>query len=1486
MNSCKRKHIGRIVVLMLSAPIVLFVALLTLLYLPPVQKFAVREATQVASNVTRMSIYVGRLRLAFPFDLALNDVVVCDSVRVDTLASIGEFRIGINPWPLIRGKVEVKSINLTDAMAHTGELFPSIEVNGRIGRLTLRNSDIELSNEIARVKSLMLHEGDVSLTLHKKSGQQGKSFSPVGWKIFLGRVKIDQANMRLLIPSDTLDISSKWETTEVRNLAIDLGDSAYDVSHFTLSGGAFSYANTTQPMSKELDPHHVQMTNISVAMDSLHYKPKEASVILQQLSMEERSSFRLTHSRGRIHMDNSGISLPYLWLESNSSYLQAKGHLPWSALKEDGNERLSVWVDGRLSLTDFAMLDSSILIHKSPMNIHISLQGNATHLQLDTLALEMDSVVNLNAHGKASYLTDDKRRTGEAKWDGMIHNPQVINSLIANHLPSIQIPEGMDMKGLLSIDKTRYNVHLDILEKEGYLSAKGFYNTLSEEYALYLRTDSFPLHRFLPHTSLGHLTAHSEIEGRGLDPYDQHTHLSGNIFIDSLIYDSQIISNVGVNASLQEHQADVECESHNHHLNMQARIEGLIHRDSLKARATMSVEETTLSALRNIRLPMNASALVDIKPDSLYTQLSMGDLEIRLNGGDDPKSLIESMKDFTMAIKAQLNESKIFIEKATKHLPNVQLTLKAGKKNPIVDYLYYTKGVDMEEMDVNLCTSPHTGLFANGHIYCLQADSLEFDTVNLNVSTIKDSALVANLTVSNAPNKRKPVFTSSLRGEVSNKHISTLVQFYNDKQRLGLELGANASIEGKEVRLSFFPEKPTIGFRTFTLNEGNYIALGDSGKVEAHVEMLDNYGTGLRLYSTPNEEAKQDLTIDLTQLNLTEILGMLPYAPDISCTMDAEFHYLKTTEESNTFSGTLRTENLTYEGYAMGAQEWEAVYLPISKDKHLINLQWITNDKVTTTIDGSYWKEGDSGQEGEIQANVKLDKLSLDMANAFLPREMVKVSGSLNGELSIKGHIGNPYIDGEIHFDSTKIHSPLYAVDFTFDENPIRFTRNRLSLDDFHIYSKGRNPFVLSGNIDFKDFSHPEANLQMQATEYELLNAKKSKNSVLYGKVLVSISSTIKGELTNPIMRGNMNVLGNTDVTYILEESPLTVEDRLGSMVTFVNFNDTTTITRDKKDISIGGIDLLLNIQIDPGAQIQADLGSDNYVEVQGGGHLSMQYTPQGELLLIGRYTLNRGEMKYSLPVIPLKTFNITEGSYVDFTGNPSNPNLNITATERVRTSVTENNNSRYVNFDVGVTITQTLEDMGLTFTLEAPEDVTLQNQLASMSAEERGKLAVTMLVTGMYMGGQGGSEKGFNTNNALNSFLQNEISNIAGNALKTMDVSIGVEDNITSDGSLQGGTDYSFRFAKRFWDNRLSVIIGGRISTGNDAKVEENESFIDDISLEWRLDKSGTRYIKLFHTKNYESILEGEIVETGVGLVLRRKVDKLGELFIFRRKE
>ena len=35
-----------------------------------------------------------------------------------------------------------------------------------------------------------------------------------------------------------------------------------------------------------------------------------------------------------------------------------------------------------------------------------------------------------------------------------------------------------------------------------------------------------------------------------------------------------------------------------------------------------------------------------------------------------------------------------------------------------------------------------------------------------------------------------------------------------------------------------------------------------------------------------------------------------------------------------------------------------------------------------------------------------------------------------------------------------------------------------------------------------------------------------------------------------------------------------------------------------------------------------------------------------------------------------------------------------------------------------------------------------------------------------------------------------------------------------------------------------------------------------------------------------YESVLEGEVIETGLGVVLRKKVSNLGELFIFKKKK
>ena len=192
---------------------------------------------------------------------------------------------------------------------------------------------------------------------------------------------------------------------------------------------------------------------------------------------------------------------------------------------------------------------------------------------------------------------------------------------------------------------------------------------------------------------------------------------------------------------------------------------------------------------------------------------------------------------------------------------------------------------------------------------------------------------------------------------------------------------------------------------------------------------------------------------------------------------------------------------------------------------------------------------------------------------------------------------------------------------------------------------------------------------------------------------------------------------------------------------------------------------------------------------------------------------------------------------------------------------------------------------MGLEFTIEAPEDMSVQNELASVTAEEKNKLAVALLATGMYLSSS--NSRGFSTTNALNNFLQNEINNIAGKAVSTavnVDMNVGMEQTRRDDGTTR--TDYSFKFTKRLFSDRLNVVVGGRVNADGNRGENESGAYIDDISLEWRLDNGGTQYIRLFHDKNYDHLVEGELVENGAGVLLRKKLDNLSELFIWKKKQ
>ena len=383
-----------------------------------------------------------------------------------------------------------------------------------------------------------------------------------------------------------------------------------------------------------------------------------------------------------------------------------------------------------------------------------------------------------------------------------------------------------------------------------------------------------------------------------------------------------------------------------------------------------------------------------------------------------------------------------------------------------------------------------------------------------------------------------------------------------------------------------------------------------------------------------------------------------------------------------------------------------------------------------------------------------------------------------------------------------------------------------------------------------------------------------------YGKAWVNFLGLAEGPLDALRVRGRLDVLGSSDVTYILRDSPLSTDNQLDGLVKFVNFRDPNAVTVTRPPIN--GLNMDLTVNIDDGSHVLCALNADhsNYVDLIGGGDLRMQYTASDGLSLYGRYTIGSGEMKYSLPVIPLKTFTIKDGSYAEFSGDPMNPRLNITATEENKTTVTDDGGTgRSVTFECGVVITKTLKDMGLQFTIDAPDDQQMHNELMTQSVENRGKLAVTMLTTGMYLAD--GNTNSFSMNNALSAFLNSQINAISGNALRTLDLSFGMDN--TTLGSGQVHTDYSFKFSKRFWNNRLRIVIGGKVSSG--AEIEnQNDTFFDNVTFEYRLSPNSNKYLKLFYDRDSYDWLEGYVEQFGGGFLWRKKMDSLKEIFRFRK--
>lgn len=1480
---------------------------MVLLYVPPVQNLIRREVTAYASKATGMQIQVERIDLRFPLNLLVRGVEVIQ--QPDTLLSLESLNVRVQTWPLLKGKVEVDEVTLSRVAFNSANLIDGMEIKGVLGRFFLQSHGVDLSNETAVINATELSDTHVQMLMNDTTTtpKDTTASAPVNWKVDLHQLKLKNVSFSMQLPADSMRMAAHIGEATIDDAQADLKNQFYGLKQFLLSGTSASYDTGAAKPVEGFDASHIAVRDVSIGLDSLLYKGRDMKAVIREFTMNERSGLSVTSLTGRAFSNDSIISVPGLKLQTPHSEIDLSAHTYWELVNIPTTGRLSANLNAYIGKEDVMLFTGGLpdsfkeAYPFRPLVIRAGTDGNLKEMQISRFTADLPGAFSLEGGGILENLADSITRSGTI---GLKMKTQNLNFLtgLSGEVPNgtLVIPDSMNLVAQVDIKGPEYKANLHLKEGQGAMNVNAALNTATEVYKADLKIDNLQLHHFLPKDSIYELSLSAAADGRGLDVMSYRSYAKLDLALDRLHYAQYHLSNVHLTGALKGALVTANLTSDNELLKMTTDAEYNLAHSYPDGKVTVDVIRLDLHELglmpEPMKRPLAFNLSAEARQNRVFTHFISGDMKLNLSARSGVNPLISQSIRFVDVLMKQIDEKELNHAELRKALPTAVLSFSAGKENPLA-YFLATKNMSYHDASMKFGMAPDWGINGKAAVHALKVDTLQLDTVFF---TVKQDTTLMKLRagVINGPKNPQFSFSTTLTGEIRDRDAELLVDYKNGKGETGVLLGVNARPlfegqgKGNGIAFTLIPEKPIVAFQQFHFNENhNWIYLHKNMRVYANVDMWDEEGMGFRVHSMQGDTVSlQNIDVEIRRIRLQEITSVLPYFPEVTGLFSLEAHYIQT-EKDLQLSAEASIDELTYERQRIGDIALGATWLPGEQGKQYLNA-YLNHDQVEVLVADGKLLPTRTGKDS-LEVNTTLEHFPLRVANAFIPDQMVTLSGDMDGNLNITGSTEQPLINGELVLDSVAVFSSQYGARFVFDNRPVQIKNNRLLFDKFAIYTTSKNPFTIDGYVDFRDMSRPMANLNMLAQNYTLLDAKRTRESLVYGKVFADFRATVKGPLDGLNMRGNVSLLGNTDVSYVLTDSPLTVQDRLGSLVTFTSFSDTTTVVRQEvPTVSLGGLDMVMMVHIDPSVRVKVDLdaSNDNRIELEGGGDLSMKYTPQGDLTLTGRYTLSGGLMKYALPVIAAKEFAIDDGSYVEWTGNPMDPMLNFKATDRIRASVSEGENggSRMVNFDVSVVVKNRLDNLSFAFDVSAPEDATVQNELTAMGAEERGKQALYIMVMKTYLGtgpigGGGGGLGKLNMGSALTSVLSSQINSLMGN-LKNASLSVGVEDHDDSEtGSKR--TDYSFRYSQRLFNNRFQIVIGGKVSQGENA-TNDAESFIDNISLEYRLDRTGTRYIRLFYDKNYESVLEGEITETGVGIVLRKKLDKLSELFIFKKKK
>ena len=1538
------KYLGRTILAILG----LLLLIVFLLYLPPVQDFLLRKAERYAASHYDLEVRIGHFRLGFPFDLVLDDVYAGKTAG-DTLVAAEAIRLRVNIDRIFRKELGIEQLGLRQVKFGLAGDTTGMQLKVAVGNLGVQEGRIDLERKKLIVAEISLEEGDVFLKSGAGTVEDTVQSNPLDWGIEVRQIKIRDVGYRMYTEGLPY-LGAGIKDGSLTGGKVLLGEQSVEIDAVAV-GGAWcdmqmgteqsSGTPVTEPSGSQpwlIRAGRLQLENsafsmktadagqtdlvlsgIAVQIDSVYNRGTVVRGNLVDLRAVQQNGIQLQQMQAQVDLDSARTALRGAFIRTAHSKIELTARADTSMNNLMKRVPLIVQLNARVGLADLTPFYDGIPqdLKHSQVDLNTTFSIDENRVRFDRLDAGMTGKFRLTGKGQLQSYRDLKKISGVIDLRAEMPDATFANVFLKEGI--VKIPADVSWSANLKANQGALEALVRLCSDAGCMTLDGSYDLNRETYNGELTLSRFPLDRFLTVDSLGSASANFRLEGRYFSWPQAKT--SVNAGIRQLFYKEHEYKDITLQATLDKTHLRGTMVSKD----PDAPLDLVFRGDSLQQQYQVGlggyIGKVDLQALHLMQEPLTMGLKVDLQGfigehsayalkarfDSLsmadsrktYTLGSLdidmasdlkkttldvktGDLQLTFRADTSLAGFGESAGKIAGIVGKQIAGKDIGMEQIKAELPVFSMHLKGDQNNAIAKFLK-ARNMGFRRLSLDIVSRQRSGIRMGITATAPYFGTVRLDSVQMGIWQTGKS-LVYALGAGSSDQAWKGLFNINLTGKMQGNQFRIELKQKDARQRVGFDMGINLVMLDSAFTVSFFPMTPILGYSRWIVNADNKVTVYKDWKIDANLRMA--YQNKLvSLQSLPDEGERTDrLQVEITGIDLKKLTEISPFLPDLSGILHTDL-LLYTDRKTFGAEGNIGVNNLFYEEQRMGTLDLDLQYA--GKDHltdHAVDFELKIDSIRRAVVQGTF---ATSETNREVMLDVDIPSLPLYMVNAFVPKDLMKLEGELTGALQFRGTVDRPDLNGGLGFRNGKADVVMLGTTFGLDTTRLIVDNGKILFRQYRFIAPNKSDMVLNGAITLTPFDRMNMDISVKAGNFEVVNVKKNPTSLIYGKAYINLDSRLAGAFSNLSVSGNINLLNRTNITYTLRSSGPELVDRSADLVRFVSFRDTTLNERDDLTNRVNTSSFALKMLIEIGDQVTvnvelSDDGSNNIV-IQGGGNLVLAMSPENGLTLSGKYILSGGTVVYNIPIAGKKEFNIRSGSYVEWTGNVMNPMLSISASEQVKATVVDGEQNRLVTFEAIIRIQNTLTRPDISFDLSAPNDMVVQNQLATFSQEERTRQALNLLIYNTYTApgaaksGSGGSM----ANNALYSLVENELNKYT----RKTGFTFGVDSYNTDENTTR--TDYTYQFSKQFFNDRIRVKIGGRISTDNNENQSNNieDNLVDDISIEYVITKKRNLFLKVFRHSNYESVLDGEVTQTGVGIVWRKNFRKFKDLFKNNRK-